>query len=259
MTETPETLTSEIVKVGAPELPPVARDVVVLARTPEEMATSQAGLLDWARQKVEAERAELREKEENLSYAKKGKYQTNAWKRQVSLAKHRVIYYEKVLAALEAGYYIVPDMPGIDTIAIRTRRVAPPQKVTESQWGRPRVPDVKSQTLPLGEGDYVNPTPVVDRWDEVRKDRQGRDETYHLAASRAFAGIDFPFHLVKPQILRDFNHALELRIFDQIGVLPQRRKRGGDPMVIGTVLRRVGYEEHAVNFLLSWWIDTRDL
>ena len=248
----------EIVPVPSPDLPPPARDVVVLARTPEEMATSQAGLLDWARQKVEAERAELREKEVNLGYAKKGKYQTAPWRRQVNLARSRVVYYEKVLAALEAGYYIVPAMAGIDTIAIRTRKVAPPPNEKESQWGAPRVPDVKCQMLPAGQGEYVNPTPLVDRWTEERKNAQGKEENYHLASSRAFAEIDFPFHLVKPQILRDFNHALELRIFDQIGVLPQRQRRG-DPMVIGTVLRRDGYQESAVNFLVSWWIDTRDL
>lgn len=83
MAETP----TEIVQVATHyELLPVARDVVVLARTPEEMAVSQDGLLQWAVQKVAAEKAELAEKEENLAYAKKGKYQTTRWQRQVNLA-----------------------------------------------------------------------------------------------------------------------------------------------------------------------------
>lgn len=249
---------TEIVPAGPPELPPLARDVVVLARTPEEMAASQSGLLTWAEQKVAAERAELAEKEENLQHAVKGKYQTAPWRRQVNLAKSRVIYYEKILAALQAGYYIVPAFPEIDTIAIRTRKARPPVNERDSTWGTPRPADVKGQTLPVGEGRYVSTSPAVDRWTEQRKSESGKEVTHHLVANRAFAEIDFPFHTVKPQILRDLNQALEARIFDEIGVLPQRRRRG-DPMVIGTIKRREGYNETTVNFLVSWWIDTRDL
>jgi|SRR5688572_26233130 len=250
---------TEIVRVETTHLlPPPARDVVVLARTPEEMAVSQEGLHTWALQKVAAERAELAEKEENLAYAKKGKYQTARWQRQVNLAKRRVIYYEKMLAAIEAGYYIVPAFPQIDTVAIRTRKAAPRAKVRESQWGRPPVPDVKGETLPVGEGRYVSAQPAVDRWHETRENKSGSETTYQLASESGFAEVDFPFHAVKPQILRDFNQALAARIFDEIGVLPQRQRRG-DPMVIGTIKRREGYQETSVNFLVSWWIDTRDL
>lgn len=256
MADTP----TEIVQAApAFEMLPVARDVVVLARTPEEMAVSQGGLLHWAEQKVEAERAELAEKELNLTYAIKGKYQTAAWRREVNLAKSRVIQYEKILAAIQAGYYIVPAFPQIDTIAIRTRKVAPPKNEVDSSWGPPRVSDVKGQLLPVGRGEYVSPTPAVDRWTEERPEKPGgKDATHHLVANRAFAAIDFPFHAVKPQILRDLNRALKERIFDEIGVLPQRQKRG-DPMIIGTIKRRRGYQEFTVNFLISWWIDTRDL
>jgi len=223
------------------------------------MAVSQEGLLSWAKQKVEAEKGELAQKEENLAQAKKGKYQTAPWRREVNLAQHRVTQYEKILAAIQAGYYIVPAFPQIDTIAIRTRKVAPKMNQVESTWGPPRVSDVKGQILPVGVGDYVSPTPAVDRWVEERPEKPGAKDTKHyLVANRAFAAIDFPFHAVKPQILRDLNRALKERIFDEIGVLPQRQRRG-DPMIIGTIKRREGYNENPINFLISWWIDTRDL
>lgn len=253
-----EETTTEIVPTPPSDLPPIARDVVVLARTPEEMAESQSGLLTWAEQKVAAERAELAEKEENLQYALKGKYQTRPWRRQVNLAKGRVTYYEKILAALQAGYYIVPAFPQIDTIAIRTRKARPPVNERESTWSAPQAGVLKCETLPVGHGSYVSAAPAVDRWTEQRKTESGKEVTHHLVANRAFAEVDFPFHAVKPQILRDLNQALQARIFDEIGVLPQRQRRG-DPMVIGTVKRREGYNETTVNFLVSWWIDTRDL
>jgi hypothetical protein len=250
---------TEIVQVDPVfQMPPGVEDIVVLARTPEEMAVSQDRLIRWAQQKVAAEKAELAEKEENLAYAKKGKYQTTRWQRQVNLAKSRVVYYEKMLAVVEAGYYMVPAFPEIDTIAIRTRKRVPAGKQRESTWGVPRVPLVKSQTLPAGEGRYVSPEPEVDRWTENRDNGKGGETTHHLLAPKAFAEVDFPFHAVKPQILRDFNRALRERLFDEIGVLPQRRRRG-DPMVIGSIKRREGYSEITANFLVSWWIDTRDL
>lgn len=250
---------SEIVSTNTTHLIPTpVQDVVVLARTPDEMAVSQRGLQAWAEQKLAAERGQLAETEENLAHAKRGKYQTTRWQRQVLLARNRVIYYEKILAALEAGYYIVPNFPNVDTLVIRTKREQPPGQRLESNWRTPPVPAVKADSLSIGMGHYVNPEPVVSTWTGVKKDSDGKEVKMYYASASGFADVDFPFSVVRPQILKDFNHALELRLFDEIGVLPARRRKG-DPMVIGTIKRREGYTEHEVSFLISWWVDTRDL
>lgn len=238
-------------------IPAPTQDVVVLASTPDEMAHSQAGIIDWATQKLAAEKAQLEEKEANLAHCKKAKYNVERWVRQVQLAKRRVTYYAKILNALQAGYYIVPNFP-IQIIAVRTRRASPDAKVKQRERWAPTSPEVKTMELPVGEGKYVGPLPVLERWTEKAVDSAGKDVTMHLARAVDFAEIDFPFSVVKPQILSQLDHAMQLKIFDEIGILPARQ-RNADPMVIGVIKRREGYTYHPVMFLISWWIDTRDL
>lgn len=261
MTDTP-TPNTEIVPTDDElmALPPPTEDVVVLARDPAEMQNAQRGLVAWAESKLATVQAELKEAETNLAQSKKLKIRTAGWVRMVTSAKKRVIYYEKLLAALNEGYYIIPNFP-MDVIAVRTKAKRPPWG---SYHGTP-VPDVRPDSAKLGTGRYVDPHPVSDhKWDHENQQT--------IARPRAFREeLDFPFHLVKPKILSDFSEALKLGIFDEIGVFPSPNPRfnqpqpqvaaasNKDPMVIGTIVRRHGGFTKRVSFLISWWIDTRDL
>jgi hypothetical protein len=239
-------------------IPPV--DMVVLAKDPHEMELAQAKLIGWARGRTDVLRHELAEAEENLAIAKKGKYRMGPWQRQVRVAKKRLTYYEKVHAALEAGYCIVPDFP-ISTIAVRTDQ----KKVSDKVHKGYSVPDIKSKELPTGEGEYTDPQPVVNQWTEkrTRKNTSGEKYEYDQPMIRAweFDDVDFPFHIVKPRVLEQTTRAMTLKVFDEIGVLPaMTSKRNRDPMVIGRIVRKEGsYQEHSICFLISWWIDTRQL
>jgi hypothetical protein len=254
---------TDLVKVEPSEdttvspIPAPTRDVVVLASSPEEMATSQRGLIGWAEQKLAAEKSQLEEKEANLAHSKKAKYSVDRWVRQVQLAKRRVTYYAKILNALREGYYIVPNFP-IQIIAVRTKRALPSDKVTSRESWAPVTPELKAMELPVGVGKYVNPTPALNRWSEKTLDSRGKEVTLHHARPIDYAEIDFPFSIVKPQVLSQLDRAMQLKIFDEIGVLPARQ-RNADPMVIGVIKRREGYSNHPIMFLISWWIDTRDL
>lgn len=237
-------------------IPAPTQDVVVLASNPEEMVYSQDRIVDWATQKLAAEQAQLKEKEDNLAFCKKAKYNVDRWSRQVQLARRRVTYYVKILNALREGYYIVPNFP-VEIIAVRTKR-RPDTKIRRREHWAPEHPEVKGMELPVGQGEYVGPLAVARRWTEKKIDGQGKEVTTHLVQATDYAEIDFPFAVVKPQILSQMDRAMQLKIFDEIGVLPARQ-RNGDPMVVGIVKRREGYTNHPVMFLISWWIDTRDL
>lgn len=248
--------TTEIVKAEPTELAPVVgtgADVVVLARDPQEMAHAQQGLIDWFQQKILAEKAQLAECEENLAVAVRLKTRTNGWKNQVVRAKRKVLYYEKGLQALQEGYYIVPEFP-LQIIAVRTDKKNPPGKVYTGWQG---VPDVEPAQLPEGEGRYVDSAPLVRMWTTKQGDDPKTQKT-HRRATDFVEDFDFPFKLVKPQVLKDLDRAMRMRLFDEIGVLPARA-RNTDPMVVGRIRCKHGPYERTLSFLITWWIDTRDL
>lgn len=74
-----------------------------------------------------------------------------------------------------------------------------------------------------------------------------------------YAPVDFPFKAIKPQILDDVGKAMALKIFDEIGILPQRRVKA-DPMVIGQIVIKKGtYDERRLSFLITWWLQESHL
>lgn len=230
-------------------LPPAPDDLVVLATNPSEMQHAQQQLLAWADRKMEILQAELAEAEQNLAECKKLKVKTAAWTRQVGLARDRITYYEKIRAAIAEGYYIVPNFP-VQVIAIRTEAKKPPKRST---WGE--AAPYSSESPPLGEGRHVAPEMT---------NRVTRHEDRSLTFTpTAFRDFNFPFQVVKPKVLSDLDHAMKLRIFDEIGILPAaapaKRAVGGDPMLVGIIRRRENSGPVQTMFLISWWIDTRSL
>jgi len=243
-------MTNEIVK-REPALP-VTEDIVVLARDPQEMANAQQGLIVWMDQKIAGLRAELAEAEENLATAKRMKVRTEGWVRVIRRAQSRVTYYEKARTALEEGYCIIPDLP-VQLIAVKTTRKKPPKKWRSGKaW---QANEATALALPEGVGRYVDTSVEVEEREVAVPDKD-YTRTEHRAID--FLDVDFPFKVVKPQILLGLEAAMKRKLFDEIGVLPATN-RGGDPILVGRIKRKEGYTERALTFLIAWWIDTSDL
>lgn len=243
--------------LAEPEVLPLEKssgDIVVIARNPEEMVHAQQNLIDWADSKVAFERQELAEAEQNLATAKSLKHRTAGWSRQVNLARGRVVYYEKIHSALKEGFCIVPNFP-IQVIATRTNKK--PRIVRKRMWN---PPDITQEQLPQGKGTYVDPTPEFYRGTQTRTLSDGRTTQENFSETTGtHRPVDFPFKMVKPQVLQDLKRATMLKLFDDIGVLPQARTRQPDPMLIGRIRRREGSRDTTISFLITWWIDSRDL
>lgn len=247
----------------------VHNDIVVLARNPSEMTAAQGALISWADRRIALLKQEVVTAQENLDIAKKNKWKTSGWVAALSRATQRVEFYEKVKAALEAGYCIMPDLPA-QTIAVRTDKRRPPSKVVKSSthYGQ-HVPEVQTSSPALGEGRYVDPRPETVTWDETTKNAQGVDVTRYFAEATQFnEQFDFPMRLVRPEILEDTSRAMLLKIFDEIGILPTARSgmsplpatlSHNDPVVVGRIVRKQGYKRHVINFLIAWWVDSRNL
>jgi hypothetical protein len=266
-----DNMPNEITKTQ-PSMTPQAHheDVVVLARSPQEMEVAQRGLLEWADKRIARLALAVGEAKENLAIATTRKWKREPWIVQVKKAEARVVFYTKVRAALAAGYCIMPDLP-IQILAVRTNRKRPPKQTAHAEYSHPEndLSHVQPHGLPAGEGRYVDNAVLFERWSTTKKNEYGNDRiTNHARATDFDEEFDFPMRLVKPQVLDDTGRALALKIFDEIGILPATNTGArasamatSDPVVVGRIIRKTGpYNQRQVlTFLISWWIDTSQI
>jgi len=224
--------------------------MTVIARNPGEMKVAQQHLILWADQKVEYIEQELVDLEQNLAMARKYHWRRGPWTARINKAKRKIEFYRKVKAALEAGYCIVPNFP-VDVFAVRTTKAKP--KRGKEKWAH-NLPTPETNSPPVGEGQYVSTDTIVEK-SEVKK-VDNREVV--LWSNKDFDLVDFPFAFAKPEILDDTGKAMARKIFDDIGALPPRKRRG-DPVVVGRIVMKEGYNEKCVTFLISWFIDTDQL
>lgn len=227
-------------------------DMVVVARNPGEMQVAQSQLIDWAAKKTEEKKALHMELQENLRIATESGWRTSTLKRAVANAQKEMEFYVKVHAALEAGYCIIPNMD-IDVFAIRTTRKKPKKGYGDRWQNR----EQKSSKPALGDGRYVDSSPTELEHQVKGKNSSGQEITRYKAWAEDFQEVGFPFQMAKPQILDSTSKAMARKVFDDIGVLPQRTRRG-DPMVVGRIIHRKGYTDHTISFLITWFVDTKD-
>ena len=115
--------------------------------------------------------------------------------------------------------------------------------------------DVESERPPRGKGEYVDAQPTIGH---VRgPDRTGEERDFFHADE--FDEVSFPFTMVNPEIPKAVSQAMALKVFDEIGCLPRRRERTGDPIIIGRVTVKEGYTERTLSFLLGWFMNLDDM
>lgn len=230
------------------KLTPAVNDIELTAMVPAEMQESQKQLISWCELKLSAVRAEATELQEAYEHAQRQKWKVSVLKRHWDLAEKRVIYFEKIKAALEHGYYIVPNFP-IQMFAIRTDRKSPLKIITNSRWENK---EQFAQQLSEGTGEYKNPFPVI--WERtVGSGENSKLETY----ARDWDEFEFPIMMAKPRIMEATTQAMALRIFDRIGIMPAAKKE--DPVIIGQIFNKAGRNEKIVSFMIAWHLNTNVL
>lgn len=116
----------------------------------------------------------------------------------------------------------------------------------------------------MGEGRFVNATAEYQqRKIGNGKDEKGQDKFLQTAEATKYANVDFPFRLVKPEIMIATKQAMDCLVFDDMACLPGRKRaHRGDPMIIGRIHCgpwRYGTPAKTLSFLVSWFIDTKTL
>lgn len=218
------------------------------------MLAAQGQLTSWAETKLASIGQELQQAQENFDIAKRNKWRTVGLQSTLNAARKRFQFYEKMKAAVEAGYAIVPNFP-IDIFAIRTLRETPKEGGTFNRWDD----HVQHSELPsLGEGQYFSDRPTQLQESFPETDQEGREITKTYFTAGEFQDVDFPIRTVKPQIMDEVGKAMALKVFDEIGILPARRQKS-DPMVIGQIVFRANGNERRLSFLITWWLSESHL
>lgn len=229
-----------------------------------EMQESRSKIKIFLDNKVAELALELAEITAAYETAKLRKWASQPLKNQVTRIAKRKLYYGKLLAAVDAGFTIVPNMD-VDVFAIRVKSDTPKWSYDQGQskhsfrMASPTVPDEKEDTLPVGVGDYQSSR--VDFHERNTTVGEGENKLYHVSQyCDGYQDIDFPLAAAHPIVMDATNRAMVMKIFDRIGVVPRTGGRlRGDPIILGQIVRKEGYSEKVASFLIAWHLDVRTL
>lgn len=229
---------------AAPE--PTVADLTVV--TAGDVREAQAPMIAWCDGKIAGIDAERQEALQNAEHARQHKWKVTPFTRLANKLRRRVEYYQKLRQALVAGYVMVPNMP-MDLLAVRVDRESPRRKTYKgSIWN---TPDVSARSLPAGSGHYVSP--------QQRCAKQTNDEGKHLGWMPVeYQEPELPVALVKPIVTEAAGKALDVLLFDEIGIVSEG-PRSGDPIILGRIKDPTRTYHAGVSFLVAWWIDPRSL
>jgi hypothetical protein len=245
----------------ASKIPEPHKTFHLVACNPQQMAEAQADLAAFFREKVEEISHERTDVASALRAATEHGWATATLKRQAERGLQRWKFYDKCLRASEAGFAIIPNIP-VDVFAVRVNRSAPHdyQELNDaSSWQQPTLANQRSDKLVAGEGNYVSNenTEIRGSHPEVKDD--GKEGLTKWVQAVDFGEVEFPMIAAAPQVMDATGRAMLLRIFDEIGVSPQRTRKG-DPLIIGRiVMAKTGWQEKVISFLIAWHLDLRTL
>jgi len=229
-------------------------DTALIALNPGEMTLAQNNLVAWVNNKLEEVHSEMRSAQGMLKATEAAGMDIGRPRHLVNATKHRIFFYEKVKAALDAGYYIIPPFP-VQAFAVGSAQSLPPARRVVSGWQGDH--EVKGEVLPVGQGNYFNAEAKREVIGSTEcKNKQGETYEQDVWENTAWRDVVFPFRAVRPEVIEAVGCALKRRIFDILGVLPTYRT--SDPMVVG-IIKNPSKGARSLTFFVAWWLDTRDL
>ena len=227
-----------------------------------EMVQAKAGIQSWLERKIQSIEDEIALIQETYDSAVRHKWKSSTFKGQLQREKQKLLYYGKLLAACEAGYVIVPNMD-MDVFAIRVKKDKPSVKPVERHEtykpSTPFIDDEPEQRLSIGEGRYESPQQLVKtkRWETTNENNQ---LVHHVRVTPVgFADMEFPLAIAHPLVMDATARAMSMKIFDRVGVVRDRSQTSGDPIVLGQITRKVGWQLKTASFLIAWYLDPRTL
>ncbi len=240
---------------------PDMENITVSATSPGQIPHLQQSLLDWCREKLKRQRSELAELTAAYKQAKDNKWNTSRLGKARSNAADRVMFFRKIIDAMEAGFCLLPTMP-CNLFAVRVSEDAAVKRHVY-YWGKDVRIEADAEVMESGGGKYVGSTIRTSR--DVRyvtaKDFQGKEQVVKkdITQPRDFRDVTFPFELAKPEMMERVSEAMKLRIFDELGFVPPQpaAAASGDPIIVGRVIDPTN--QRRLSFLIGWLVDTRQI
>lgn len=225
----------------------------IVATTPAEMQAAQATTLQWVENKIAASKKELALAHSVFNSLHKNGLRTQNAQSQIKKANKRVEFYEKVKAALNAGYYIIPPF-NVQLFSIRVPEKSNPRGgVSESRWQQ----EQEARSLPIGTGKYVDPHPDRVRHESItRIGNDGQERSVTLYKNDEWKDHDLPVLAHRPEIIDAVGKAWQLKIFDALGIAPAYRS--ADPIIVGQI-KHWKANSNPLTFFVAWWLDESDL
>ncbi len=237
------------------------QNIAVSTSDPAQVPHMQATLLAWCREKLARTKVETQELEESIRIAVENGFRRTAFENALHRSAKLEQYYEKIIQAMEAGYCIFPTTD-VEVFAVRTARKKPSRDQRDANsWDRdPAARGVAPGILPAGAGRNVDDEPVVFqswRWKTVTKPDKTTEEVHqkYFYSQKLNDEIALPLVIAKPEVLEATGRAMAIKIFDEIGILPVQQDT--DPVIVGRIIHPVNKKR--VSFLVSWFVDSRDL
>lgn len=223
----------------------------IIALNPQQMQEAQVTTQGWVDKKLAAAEQELEEADALHGMLTARAMRSDHAKNLMNKAARRVKFYEKCKAALAAGFYIIPPFD-IQLFAIRTDR-RPAFDMSNRKWSK----EAAARDLPLGAGEYRNPeVPRLTAGTRQEKRGDGSTTAVQLYQNGNWLDeLDMPVRAMKPTIIEAVGKALELKIFDALGIAPAYR--AADPIIAGQIKRPDG--KGVLTFFVAWWLDEADL
>lgn len=212
---------------------------------------AHAQMIEWAKARRDKVDVDTDVESTALDLAVQNGWATAAFTRRLNLLARQRTFYAKILAALEAGYAIVPNFP-MTIFAIRTTATTARAEQSRSRWARFAQP---AQLLPQGDGAYRDPGPAIYQHTEQEQNSKGEATTVTLYTPAELGDVEFPIALARPELMTRVGEAMAVKLFDEIGVAEDAPSRGrGDPILIGRLLnpRR---NAPSLTFFLGWYFD----
>lgn len=244
-----------------PEIGIAARQPRALfAVSPEGVGREQAELRSWLAVKIHRLHQDQEEAEECAEIAGKAKQKAGPFRRLAKKLGKQAIYYEKIGAAIDADYLILPNF-SLDLFAVRVQHERPVAGARYEGVGQIMDRDQGGGALPQGEGRYVAPEPFIEH---VRDGETPTGHTYEIWAASEYDAVAFPVIAVKPAVMAATAKAQAHKLFDEIGLCMDSGSGCGDPIVAGRIIdkTRVGRGNvsfRSVTFFVAWWLDPESL
>jgi hypothetical protein len=223
-----------------------------------QMPHLQENLIAWTRNKLATVKAAFEDAAAAMEAAAVAPFNSAPFERLVNEAGKRVNYYAKVLAALEAGFVLMPTIDA-DVFAVRTKRANPNSQLVK--FYASSLNDVEAQSLAVGQGRYVSNRALITETTASHQEKDwktNQEITKQVPAFRAAAldeEIDFPMSMAKPEIIEVTTRAMALKVFDELGISPARRS--GDPVIFGRII--APRNKRRISFLIAWHVPTLEI